>query len=99
RGVRILGGLPLLPPGPMTYDLLLTILSRSFPDCGMIGMYGISTEGPLWQYLQHSRSLRDMFDVYVPYGIQLGTRCRTRRASRNTWGDSKPRRDTISYGR
>src|SRR5262249_35052794 len=28
--------------------------------------------GPLWQYLQHSRSLRDMFDVYVPNGIQLG---------------------------
>jgi hypothetical protein len=70
-GVRILGGLPLLPSGPMMYDLLLEILSRSFPDCGMIGMYGISTEGPLWRYLQHSRSLRDMFDVHVPDGIQL----------------------------
>jgi hypothetical protein len=71
RGLRILGGLPSLPAGLMVYDLLFATLSRSFPDCGIIGVKSISTESPLWQYLQNSRSLRDVFDVYVPDGIRL----------------------------
>jgi hypothetical protein len=71
RGVRILGGLPSFPSGPMMYDLLFATLSRRFADCGMIGMYGIATESPLWQYLQRSPSLRDEFDLHVPDGIRL----------------------------
>jgi CelD/BcsL family acetyltransferase involved in cellulose biosynthesis len=71
RGVHILGGLPSLPSGPTMYDLLFATLSRSFPDCGIIGMNSISTESPLWQYLENSRSVRELFDVHVPDGIQL----------------------------
>ena len=70
-GVSILGGEPSLPSGPMMYDLLFATLSRRFPDCGIIGVNSIPTDGALWQYLRHSRSLRDLFDLHIPDGVRL----------------------------
>jgi CelD/BcsL family acetyltransferase involved in cellulose biosynthesis len=70
KGVTILGSLALLPPRPSVYNLFFKKLSEEFPDCGMIALKGVSTTTPFWDYLQQSRWLREVFDVYLPDAVR-----------------------------
>ena len=70
RGVCILGGLPLIPSRPIVYDHFFEALSKDFPEFGMFTMKSLSVKHPFWEYIHHSRTLRELFDIYLPDGIR-----------------------------
>jgi hypothetical protein len=70
-GVRILGDRLLVPARASVHDAFFTALAREFTECGIVKFQSVATADPLWQYLRHSRFVRELFDVYIPDGIRL----------------------------
>jgi CelD/BcsL family acetyltransferase involved in cellulose biosynthesis len=70
RAVNILGSRPLLPADAESHDLLFEALLRSFPECGMIRMESVPTEGFLWRYLYSSSLIRGACYVHHPNRVR-----------------------------
>jgi hypothetical protein len=70
RAVNILGSLPLLPADAGAHDLLFEALLRRFPECGMIRMESVPTEGFLWRYLHSSHLIRGACYVHLPNRVR-----------------------------
>jgi GNAT superfamily N-acetyltransferase len=70
RTAFILGSQPLLPPDERLYDRLFTALWENLPECDCIYMDTVPTESFLWQYLDKSKWLLELWIPHVVDGIQ-----------------------------
>jgi hypothetical protein len=66
--VRILGGMPLLPPTSQFFDLLFEGIARAFPACPAIELRGLPISSPLWNYVKDRHPVVSEYALYVPDG-------------------------------
>ena len=69
--VDVLGSQPLMPRTPLLHDRLFTTIIDAFPDCGAVAMASVPTDSFLWRHCHESKTIRNHFLVYVPYGRRL----------------------------
>ncbi len=69
-GVRILGGTLLAPQSSEVFEALFRRIAQVFPDCAAVEMNGLPITSPLWDFLKDSRSLKQDFAIYAPYGAR-----------------------------
>ena len=67
RGLRMVGGEPLLPPSGPAHDALFRAIRQTFPNCDCLSLDQVRLDSFLWDYFSESQEIREFWHPYLPH--------------------------------